>query len=172
MWLGAEQLAGALVAAGLAQMPLLDLLAEDLQATVADPDSDSLAELNTLSRAEVSQATGMLVAQLGSSQPRPWCGCGRTPLPPAAAPPPSPATSWIADYAWRPTDARSSHARQRFRCLRDGDRRRMEPIVTEILRETRVLDAVVSLVDSLLDDFDVVDLLTELTEQCAQLPCS
>ena len=39
--------------------------------------------------------------------------------------------------------------------------------MTEIPRETRVLDAVVSLVDSLLDDFDVVDLLTELTEQCA-----
>ncbi|BBY59287.1 hypothetical protein MSAR_24230 [Mycolicibacterium sarraceniae] len=33
-------------------------------------------------------------------------------------------------------------------------------------RETRVLSAVVSLVDSLLDDFDVVDLLTELTERC------
>jgi hypothetical protein len=31
------------------------------------------------------------------------------------------------------------------------------------------LDAVVSLVDSLLDDFDVVDLLTELTERCADL---
>ena len=62
--LSAEQLAGALVAAELAQMPLLDLLAEDLQAAVADPDSDSWAELNTLSRAEVSQATGMLVAQL------------------------------------------------------------------------------------------------------------
>lgn len=41
--------------------------------------------------------------------------------------------------------------------------------MTEIPRETRVLDAVVSLVDSLLDDFDVVDLLTELTERCAQL---
>ncbi|TGD84454.1 ANTAR domain-containing protein [Mycolicibacterium sp. CH28] len=37
------------------------------------------------------------------------------------------------------------------------------------LRETRVLSAVVSLVDSLLDDFDVVDLLTELTERCAEL---
>ena len=36
-------------------------------------------------------------------------------------------------------------------------------------RETQVLGAVVSLVDSLLDDFDVVDLLTELTEQCAAL---
>jgi hypothetical protein len=31
------------------------------------------------------------------------------------------------------------------------------------------LNAVVSLVDSLLDDFDVVDLLTELTERCAEL---
>ena len=61
---GAEQLAGAMVAAKLAQMPLLDLLAEDCTAAVADPDSDSWAELNTLSRAEVSQATGMLVAQL------------------------------------------------------------------------------------------------------------
>jgi GAF domain-containing protein len=41
--------------------------------------------------------------------------------------------------------------------------------MTETSRETRVLDAVVSLVDSLLVDFDVVDLLTELTERCAQL---
>jgi len=41
--------------------------------------------------------------------------------------------------------------------------------MTETPRETRVLDAVVSLVDSLLADFDVVDLLTELTERCAAL---
>jgi hypothetical protein len=41
--------------------------------------------------------------------------------------------------------------------------------VTDTSREARVLDAVVSLVDSLLDDFDVVDLLTELTERCADL---
>jgi hypothetical protein len=41
--------------------------------------------------------------------------------------------------------------------------------MTETPRETRVLDAVVSLVDSLLVDFDVVDLLTELTERCAAL---
>jgi hypothetical protein len=41
--------------------------------------------------------------------------------------------------------------------------------VTESPRETRVLGAVVSLVDSLLFDFDVVDLLTELTERCAEL---
>lgn len=41
--------------------------------------------------------------------------------------------------------------------------------MTESPRETRVLGAVVSLVDSLLLDFDVVDLLTELTERCADL---
>jgi GAF domain len=62
--LDAEQLAGALVAAELVKIPLLDLLAEDMQAAVGDPDSDSWAELTTLSRAEVNQATGMLVAQL------------------------------------------------------------------------------------------------------------
>ena len=61
---GAAQLASALVAAELAQMPLLDLMASDLQAAVTDPDSDAWIELTTLSRAEVSQATGMLVAQL------------------------------------------------------------------------------------------------------------
>jgi hypothetical protein len=41
--------------------------------------------------------------------------------------------------------------------------------VTETPRETRVLSAVVSLVDSLLDDFDIVDLLTGLTERCVEL---
>jgi GAF domain/ANTAR domain len=41
--------------------------------------------------------------------------------------------------------------------------------VTEVPRENLVLDAVVSIVDSLLDDFDVVDLLTGLTERCTEL---
>jgi hypothetical protein len=41
--------------------------------------------------------------------------------------------------------------------------------VTAQPRETRVLGAVVALVDTLLEDFDVVELLTELTEQCAGL---
>jgi ANTAR domain/GAF domain len=36
-------------------------------------------------------------------------------------------------------------------------------------RERKVLEAVVSLVDSLLDDFDVIELLTQLTERCTQL---
>jgi GAF domain-containing protein len=59
-----EHLAGAVVAAELAGVPLLDLMNADLQAAVADPDSNAWAELNALSRVEVSQATGMLVAQL------------------------------------------------------------------------------------------------------------
>jgi ANTAR domain/GAF domain len=60
-----DHLAGAVAAAELAGIPLLDLLDSDLQAAVNDPDSSAWAELNALSRAEVSQATGMLVAQLG-----------------------------------------------------------------------------------------------------------
>ena len=60
-----ENFVGAVVAAELAGVPLLDLMNADLQAAVADPDSNAWAELNALSRAEVSQATGMLVAQLG-----------------------------------------------------------------------------------------------------------
>lgn len=41
--------------------------------------------------------------------------------------------------------------------------------MTDSLRESRVLSAVTALVDSLLDDFDIVDLLTELTSHCADL---
>ena len=59
-----EELAAAVAAAELAGIPVLDLLDADLQAAVADPHSNAWVELNTLSRAEVSQATGMLVAQL------------------------------------------------------------------------------------------------------------
>jgi hypothetical protein len=58
------ELTGAVVAAELAGVPLLDLLDADLQAAVAEPGSAAWTELNALSRAEVSQATGMLVAQL------------------------------------------------------------------------------------------------------------
>lgn len=41
--------------------------------------------------------------------------------------------------------------------------------MTQSGREGSVLEAVVSLVDNLLVDFDVVELLTQLTERCAQL---
>lgn len=63
--LDGEQFAGAIAAADLAGIPLLDLLDADLLAAVNDPHSNAWGELNVLSRAEVSQATGMLVAQLG-----------------------------------------------------------------------------------------------------------
>jgi hypothetical protein len=59
-----DYLTGAFVAAELAGIPVLDLMDADLQAAANDPDSDAWAEFNVLSRAEVSQATGMLVAQL------------------------------------------------------------------------------------------------------------
>jgi hypothetical protein len=60
----AADLAGAVAAAELAAIPLLDLLDGDLQAAVTDPNSNAWAELNKLTRAELSQAIGMLVAQL------------------------------------------------------------------------------------------------------------
>jgi hypothetical protein len=59
-----EQLVGAVAAADLAGIPVLDLMDADLQAAVSDPSSNAWAELNALSRAEVSQATGMVMAQL------------------------------------------------------------------------------------------------------------
>jgi GAF domain-containing protein/ANTAR domain-containing protein len=62
--LAGEQFSGAIVAAELAGIPMLDLLDGDMQAAAGDPNSNAWAELNALSRAEVSQATGMLVAQL------------------------------------------------------------------------------------------------------------
>jgi hypothetical protein len=64
-----DYLAGAVLAAELAGAPLLDLMHSDLQAAVNDPYSSAWAELNALSRTEVSQATGMLVAQLGVDPP-------------------------------------------------------------------------------------------------------
>jgi hypothetical protein len=60
-----DQLAGAVIAAELAGAPLLDLMHSDLQAAVNNPYSSAWADFNALSRTEVSQATGMLVAQLG-----------------------------------------------------------------------------------------------------------
>ena len=63
--LGEDNLAGAIAAAELAGVPLLDLMNDDLQAAVNDPGSNAWPDLHALSRAEVSQATGMLVAQLG-----------------------------------------------------------------------------------------------------------
>lgn len=60
----AETSAGAMMAAQLATLPFMDLLADDSVAAITDPTSDTWAELSQFARAEVSQATGMLVAQL------------------------------------------------------------------------------------------------------------
>ena len=62
--LGAEEMAGAIVAAELAQLPLLDLLADGLRDPSHDPGGDAWTELHRLTRVEVSQATGMLIDQL------------------------------------------------------------------------------------------------------------
>ena len=59
-----DQWAAALIAAELAQLPMLDLMDAELQTAAADPDSEVWLELHALSRVEVAQATGMLVAQL------------------------------------------------------------------------------------------------------------
>ena len=154
--LDGEQISGAVVAAELAGIPLLDLLDADLQAAVGDPDSNAWAELQRAVAAPRSaRPPACSSPNSGSNPPRRWCGCAPTPTRPAAAPPTSPATSSTADSGSRPTDAQRTKGRS--------------VNMTETPRETRVLDAVVSLVDSLLDDFDVVDLLTELTERCAEL---
>ncbi|GAT08530.1 ANTAR domain-containing protein [Mycolicibacterium novocastrense] len=60
-----DGLGGAVLAAEMAGVPLLDVLDSDLRAAVTDPGSNAWAELHSLARAEVSQATGMVVAQLG-----------------------------------------------------------------------------------------------------------
>jgi hypothetical protein len=62
--LPSQAIASAITAAELAAIPLLDLMDGDMQAATADPESRAWVELNMLCRAEVSQATGMLVAQL------------------------------------------------------------------------------------------------------------
>ena len=67
--LAAEQVAGVTVAAELAQMPVLDLLGQNMYDAAATPGSTGWNELNTLTRAEVSQATGMLMAQLKITAP-------------------------------------------------------------------------------------------------------
>lgn len=62
-----EQLTGGLLAAELAVLPLLDLMGLDMDAAVADNTSAAWAELAALTRTEVYQAVGMLIAQLDVS---------------------------------------------------------------------------------------------------------
>ncbi|MDQ1745225.1 MAG: hypothetical protein QOE23_3564 [Pseudonocardiales bacterium] len=60
-------LEGGLIAAELAAMPLLDLMGLDLSAAVSDEGSDAWQQLGSLTRLEVYQAAGILIAQLGVS---------------------------------------------------------------------------------------------------------
>ncbi|MDP9168333.1 MAG: GAF and ANTAR domain-containing protein [Actinomycetota bacterium] len=64
-----EQIIGVTEAAGLAQLPMLDPLDQNFDEATALPGSDAWTELNALTRAEVGQATGMLMAQLQISAP-------------------------------------------------------------------------------------------------------
>jgi hypothetical protein len=65
--LEASRLAGGLIAAELAALPLLDLMGMDLDAAVSDERSDAWEQLSSLTRLEAYQAAGILIAQLGIS---------------------------------------------------------------------------------------------------------
>jgi hypothetical protein len=60
-------LSGGMIAAELAALPLLDLMGIDLNAGLNDQTSSAWDELSALTRIEVYQAAGMLIAQLGVS---------------------------------------------------------------------------------------------------------
>ena len=63
--LDAEELAGGLLAAELAVLPLLDLMGMAGNVAATDTTSAEWEELSALTRVEVYQAAGMLTAQLG-----------------------------------------------------------------------------------------------------------
>ena len=63
--LSSDGLSGGLLAAELAALPLLNLMGMDLDAAVSDESSTAWEQLSSLTRVEVYQAAGMLVAQLG-----------------------------------------------------------------------------------------------------------
>jgi hypothetical protein len=58
-------LTGVFLAAELAVLPLLDLMGADMRSAVSDIGSPAWAELGSMMRSEVYQATGVLIAQLG-----------------------------------------------------------------------------------------------------------
>jgi len=67
--LTADQMIGVVGAAEPAQIPMLDLVDQNLHDAAATPGSDVWIEVNMLTRAEVSQATGMRMAQLHIDAP-------------------------------------------------------------------------------------------------------
>jgi hypothetical protein len=62
--LGDVAMAGGLLAASLASLPLLDLMSAAVDWQEREPTSDGWEELGSLARVEVYQATGMMVAAL------------------------------------------------------------------------------------------------------------
>jgi len=56
---------GVFLAAELAVLPLLDVMGTDMRAALNDVGSPAWAELGSMMRSEVYQATGVLIAQLG-----------------------------------------------------------------------------------------------------------
>lgn len=62
--LSADRLEGGLWAAELAALPLLDLMATDVDWTAAGETQDGWEQLASLQRVEVYQATGMIIAEL------------------------------------------------------------------------------------------------------------
>lgn len=63
--LGVAALAGAYFAAELAVLPILDVAGMDMKLATEDGSSAEWAELTALTRSEVYQAAGVLIAQLG-----------------------------------------------------------------------------------------------------------
>lgn len=63
--LGVAALAGAYFAAELAVLPILDVAGMDMELATEDGSSAEWAELTALTRSEVYQAAGVLIAQLG-----------------------------------------------------------------------------------------------------------
>jgi GAF domain len=60
-----DMLAGAVMAADLAALPLLDLMTADVDWDDAGQGDDGWGQLSSLERVEVYQATGMMIAKLG-----------------------------------------------------------------------------------------------------------
>lgn len=63
--LSADALAGGMLAAELAALPLLDLMAAHAEWDAAGQQADGFAQLASLERVEVYQATGMIMAAIG-----------------------------------------------------------------------------------------------------------
>src|SRR4051812_22798890 len=102
-----------------------------------------------------------------------WLGFGRTPSSPAGASPRSPTRSSIVafgsarpDTTTRFEGSASASRRTLARCRSRSGRRRWEPGMS---RQSLVVQTMVELADTLVDDFDVVDLLTTLAERCVDI---